>query len=161
MLTDTQEGKVLINEVAYRIVGEKAPQELPLYVTSRNEYFADPKRFTEVVEAEDEPLGIGATIAVTMLTKAVFPILNPILSYLLDAVAEALKEEGAEQASNWIRSLFKDTTPKPVFTQEQLEVIASTIQTIAHTEAERLGIEQSQARTVSDAVIARLALTKM
>lgn len=161
MLTDTQNGKMLINEVAYRIIGENAPQELPLYVSTRNRYFADPKKFTQVVEAEDEELGFGATIAVKTLTKAVFPILTPILSYILDKVAEALAEEGSERASEWLRSLFKDTKPKPVFTQAQLEVIASTIQDIANTEAERLGLEASQARTVSDSVIARLALAKI
>jgi len=161
LLTTTQEGKILINEVAYRIVGENAPQEISLYVTTRDRYFADPDRFVQTVEVEDEALGFGATIAITTLTRAVFPILTPILSYILDVAAEALKEEGAEQASNWVRSLFKDTTPKPVFTQARLEVIASTIQEIAHTEAERLGLEASQARTVSDSVIARLALAKI
>ena len=161
MLTDTQDGKTLINEAAYRIVGENAPQELPLYVTTRDQYFADPERFVQVVEAEDESLGIGTTIAVTTLTKVVFPILTPILSYILDKVAEALQEEGSERASQWVRSLFKDTKPKPVFTQAQLEVIASTIQDIARTEAARLELKPLQARTVSDSVIARLALAKI
>ena len=161
MLTDTQKGKILVNEVAYRIIGENAPQELPLYVSARDQYFADPEKFTQAVEAEDEELGFGATIAVKTLTKAVFPILTPILSYILDQVAEALAEEGSERAAEWVRSLFKDTKPKSVFTQTQLEVIASTIQKIAETEADRLGLEISQAQTVSDAVVARLALAKI
>jgi len=98
---------------------------------------------------------------VTTLTKVVFPILTPILSYVLDKVAEALQEEGSERASEWVRSLFKDTKPKPVFTQAQLEVIALTIQDIATTEADRLELKPLQARTVSDSVIARLALAKI
>jgi hypothetical protein len=161
MLTDTQEGKALINEAAYQIIVGNAPQELPLYVTTRDQYFADPEKFTQSVEAEDEELGFGATIAVQTLTQAVFPILTPILAYILDKVAGALQKEGGERAADWVSSLFKDTKPKPVFTQTQLEVIASAIQEIARTEADRLGLETSQARTVSDAVIARLALAKL
>lgn len=161
MLTDTREGKVLINDVAYQIIANNAPHELPLYVTSRDQYFADPEKFAQTVEAEDEELGFGATVIVQTLTQAVFPILTPILSFILGKATEALQEEGGERAADWVSSLFKDTTPKPVFTQAQLEVIASTIQNIAETEAERLGLERSQAQTVGDAVIARLALAKM
>ncbi|MCC0178079.1 hypothetical protein I4641_13925 [Waterburya agarophytonicola K14] len=165
MLIDTKNGKILVNEIAYRIIGEKAPRELPSYVTIRDQYFADPEsfihtNFLDTVEAEDEELASGAADVIMLLTKAVFPIVTPILSYVLDAVADALKEEGAKQASDYLRSLFKDKTPKPIFTQAQLEVIASTIQDIAKTEADRLGLEQSQAQTVSDSVIARLALAK-
>lgn len=161
MLTDTQEGKVLINEAAYQIIAISAPQELPLYVTTRDKYFANPEKFVETVEAEDEELGFGATVVVQTLTQAVFPILTPVLAFVLEKATEALQKEGGERAADWVSSLFKDTKPKPVFTQAQLEVIASTIQQIAETEAVRLGLETSQARTVSDSVIARLALAKI
>lgn len=161
MLTDSQDGKMLINEVAYQIIGEKAPSELPLYVSIRAQYFADPEEFVQTVEVEDEALGFGATIVVETLTRVVFPILTPILSYILEAVADAFKEEGAEKAFEWVRSLFKEKTPKPAFTQEQLEVISATIQDLAKNEADRLGLEVLQAQTVSDSVIARLALAKI
>ena len=161
MLIDTQEGKVLINEVAYNLISREAPEELPLYVTTRNQYFADPEKFVQPVKPEDDELGFGATIVFETFTQLVFPLVTPILSYLLEQVAEAIQEEGAKQAVNWVRSLFKEQ-PKasPIFTQEQLQVIAVTIQNIANTEAERLGLDTEQAQTVSDSVIARLALAK-
>lgn len=162
MLINTQANKILINEVAYQIVGKNAPKELPLYVSIRDEYFGDPEKFVQSVESEvDEEGGSGVTVAVTLLTRAVFPILEPILSCILEAAADTFKEAGQDQASQWVRSLFTEKEPQPVFTQAQLEVITETIKEIAKNEADRLGIEASQSKTISDAVIARLALAKV
>ena len=156
-----QEQKVLLNEAAYRLVSEIAPEEIPIYVEVRNEYFADPEGFVRPSQGDDEVLGIGEVIAIKTITKIVFPILNPILSYLLNAVTETVQEELGEEASNWIKTLFTpEQPPQPIFDQAELEVIAATINEIATTEAARLGLEPQQAQTVSDAVIARLALAK-
>lgn len=110
MLTDTQEGRQLINEVAFRLIKEKAPQELPLYVDTRNKYFADPEKFSQPSEGEDEPAGAGEIIAVSTFTKIVFPIITPILAFLLGEVAKEfykhLTEKATEKAIRWVINLF-------------------------------------------------------
>lgn len=58
-LSDTQEGKELLNEVAYKFVSEQAPEELPLYVENRNKYLADPEFFPRSSQGEDEVLAFG------------------------------------------------------------------------------------------------------
>lgn len=153
--------KVLLNEAAYRLVSDLAPEEIPIYVETRDQYFADPAGFVQPSQGEDEVLGIGEVFAVKTITKVVFPVLKPILTYLLDAVTETVQEELGEEASTWVKKLFtRDQPPQPIFSQTELEVIAATIRDIAVSEADRLRLDSTQARTVSDAVIARLALAK-
>ncbi len=161
MLIDTQTGKVLLNEVAYRIISDQAPEELPIYVETRDKYLSDPDSFTQSSRSKDEVLGIGEVVVVTTFTKVVFPIISPILQFLLEKFTEAFQAELGEEAVSWVKKLFDpQPVPQPIFTQSELEVIAFTIQDIAAKEAKRLGLEEHQARTVSDAVIARLALAK-
>ncbi|MBE9141286.1 hypothetical protein IQ254_29540 [Nodosilinea sp. LEGE 07088] len=153
--------KALLNEAAYRIVSEIAPEEIPVYVETRDRYFADPDEFMQASSDDDEVLGIGEVFAVKTLTKVVFPLLTPILNYLLQAVTETVQEELGEEASTWVKQLFTpDQPPQPIFTQAELAVIAATIRDIAATEADRLRLDPDQASTVSDAVIARLALAQ-
>ena len=83
------------------------------------------------------------------------------MNHLLNAVTETVKDEVGEEASTWVKNLFTpDQPPQPIFNQAELEVIAATIRDIAATEADRLRLDPQQASTVSDAVIARLALAK-
>jgi hypothetical protein len=153
--------KPLLNEAAYRLVSELAPEEIPVYVDIRNQYFANPEEFIQSSTGDDEVLGIGEVVAVKTITKVVLPLLTPILNYLLDVVTETAQEELGDEAAAWIKRLFTpDQPPQPIFEQAELEIIAATIQDLASSEADRLGLDAHQAQTVSDAVIARLALAK-
>jgi hypothetical protein len=153
--------KALLNQAAYRLVSELAPEEIPIYVETRDRYFADPEGFGQSSPGDDEVLGIGEVFAIKTLSKVVFPILTPILNHLLTAVTETVQDELGEEASTWVKQLFTpEQLPQSIFNQAELEVIAATIRDIAATEADRLRLDPDQASTVSDAVIARLALAK-
>lgn len=160
MLTETQEGRTLINEVAYRLVSENAPEELPLYVTTRDRYFDDPEGFGQPDEAEDEALGFGAAAAVETFTRVLFPVIAPVLAHVVGEVTKALKDEGGKKAVDWVRDLFTSPKPQPVFTQAELAEIQEQIQSIADKEARRLGLKKSQVLGISDAIIAKLALAQ-
>lgn len=167
MLTDTREGRELVNEVAFRIVKEYAPEERPLYVKTRDEYFTDPDQFFQSRQPkgnEETPLDMGEIIVIGTLAEAVFPVVVSVLSYIAIEVGKALtgkaSEEVSKEAVQWTKSLFVEPEKKPLFTQEQLEEIAKAIQEIAQSEARVQGIEMIKATTVSDSVIARLALAK-
>lgn len=164
MLTDTQEGRGLINEVAYRIVSENAPNERPLYVGIRDKYFADPEQLFKPSESVKNPLDMGEIIVLGTLTEVILPVVVSILSYVAIEVGKALtgkvSGELSQEAVQWTKSLFSEPIKKPLFTQEQLEVIARTIQDITQSEARVQGIELIKVTPVSDSVIARLALAK-
>jgi hypothetical protein len=166
MLTDTREGLALLNEAAYAIVCQEAPDELPLYVSLRDRYFADPENFAGASMPQDEALGFGSAVALQTLTQAVFPLLAPMLLHIVVQAAAALQDEGGKQAAEWVRGWFQASNdaqeaqvgPQPLFTQAQLNLIRLEIAQIAEREGGRLGIGKHRIARVQDALLARLAL---
>ena len=166
MLTDTDEGRLLLNEAAYAIVHQEAPDELPLYVSLRDRYFADPESFAEAGMPQNEALGFGSAVALQTLTQALFPLLAPMLLHIVAQAAAALQDEGGKRAAEWVRGWFRassdapeaQTVPEPLFTQAQLNLIRLEIAQIAEQEGGRLGIGKRRIARIRDALLARLAL---
>lgn len=159
MLTDTKEGRELLNEAAYRLVSEQAPAELPLYVAARDRYLADPQGAALQAEATDRPLGFGAATAVQTLVQAVFPLLVPALTYVLQKAVEALKEETTEQIVARVKALFgKTPRPQPIFDQKALRAIEAEIARLIEHDAVTLSLDEAQVERIKHALIARLAL---
>lgn len=174
-LIETHTGKVLLNEAAYNLIRDNAPQELPLYVEARDRYLANPEQYGHIRKGEDEVLGIGEVAVVKTLTKIIFPVIAPILQYLVKVMAETFQEELGEEASEWVRSLFSsEKKPQPILEQVDLDMITNKIEEIAIAESLNLGIiRKSEAGTVdkndenyhkvrliSNAISLRLALAK-
>ena len=165
MMIDTKDGRLLINEAAYAVIRENAPQELPLYVNTRERYFTDPGTFLTPPKSRDDPLAFGRGAAISAFSQVVFPVLAPILVLLMDEAAKALGKGAGESAASWVGGLFKEEAAQkepeiqPIFTQAQLVIIESQINTIAEHEAQRLGLNRSQVLVVRDAIITKLVLT--
>lgn len=158
MQINPQDWRVLMNEAAYSLIREQAPEELPLYVKTRDRYFADPAGFTAQVSTIDRPLGLGAVETLQNFSQTIFPLLAPILSSLAAAVAVALQKEAADQIVAEVRKLF--AKPEPIFTQAQLETLAAEINAVVKVQQEQFNLDPAQAQAVRDAIIARLALAK-
>jgi hypothetical protein len=166
MLTDTQEGRLLLNEAAYSILRREAPEELPAYVLLRDRYLADPQGFARPCPGRDEALGFGSAAAVQTLTQALFPLLAPMLLHIVTQAALALQDEGGKRAAAWVRGLFQEpgsrtaaqAAPQPQFSQAQLNAIRLELAQIAENEGRRLGIARHKVARVQDALLARLAL---
>ena len=165
MLIDTRDGRLLINEAAYAVIRENAPQELRIYASTRDRYFAAPDDFLTPPARRDDPLGFGGGTVVSAFSQVAFPVLTPILALLIDEVAKALGKDVGEMAASWVGGLFKEEAVQkelkmqPIFTQAQLVTIEAQINAIADHEAQRLGLNRSQVLVVRDAVITKLALT--
>ena len=158
MQTDTQEWRMFMNEAAYSLIREQAPEELPLYVKTRDSYFADPVAFIAQPESVDRPLGMGAVEMLHTFSQTVFPLLGPLVSAIAAAVATSLQQEVTDAIVEKVRKLF--TKPEPAFTQPQLETIAATIRAVVKISQPQLNLDPAQARAVEHALIARLALAK-
>jgi hypothetical protein len=166
MLADTREGRLLLNEAAYAIVRQEAPDELPVYVSLRNRYLADPEGFAGGAQPQDEALGFGNAADLQAFTQVVFPLLAPMLLHIVTQAALALQDEGGKQAAEWVRGLFRDpdhatapqTAPQPLFSQAQLDVIKHEVEQIAEREGRLRGFSKRKIARVNDALIARLAL---
>lgn len=158
MLTDSMQGRVLINEVAYRLVSTLAPQELPLYVPVRDRYLADPESFARTDVTDDEVLGFGSANAVETFTHDAFPLITPILAYVHGEATHVLRNE--KQAFAWASTLLSATGPQPIFDEPQLSQIVTETRSIAQREARRLRLDPSRAQVVSDFIIGKLPRAK-
>lgn len=158
MQTDTPEWRALLNEVAYSLIREQAPEELPLYTRTRDRYFADPSGFTSQPTSVDRPLGMGATELVQLFTTSVFPLLTPVLVAIATSVATSLQQDVTEQIIAKVRSIFAQ--PEPLFTQAQLEAIEAEVGAVIRSQQKQLKLEPAQAQAVKLAIVARLALAK-
>jgi hypothetical protein len=158
MQTDTQEWRVFMNEAAYSLIREHAPNELPLYMKTRDRYFADPAGFTAPAANVDRPLGMGAVELVHTFSQTVFPLIGPLVSAIAAAVATSLQQEVTDAIVEKVRKLF--TRPEPAFTQPQLETIATTIRAVIKAQQPQLSLDPAQAKAVEHMLIARLALAK-
>jgi len=164
MPSDTKDERLLINQAAYMIIGENAPQELPLYVNTRDRYFANPGDFLKPQESQDETLGFGGGATISTFSQVVFPVLAPILALLVNEAAKAFGKDAGAKTVSWVGSLFgkKEANEKPealpMFSPKQLAVIEQQINTIAENETRRLGLKKAKVMIVRDAVIAKLAL---
>ena len=159
MLIENEPGRQLVNVVAYQLVLENAPEQVPLYVDWRDRYFADPEGYLQAAGANDEVMAFGEAEVIKGFVYLVFPFIMPILTHLVEAVRDALKDEIGERSVQWIKTLFGgQEKPQPVFNQEQLQTITKEIDAIIAAETRKLGLRKRQAIAVRNAIIARLAL---
>jgi hypothetical protein len=158
MQSNTPEWRMLMNEAAYSLIREQVPEELPLYVKTRDRYFADPEGFTAQVAPADHPLGMGAIEVLQNFSQTIFPLLPPILAAIGAAVAAALQQQVTDRIVAEVGKIF--TKPEPIFTQAQLEAISAEISAVVKDRQQQLNLDRAQAQLIRDAIIARLALAK-
>src|SRR5690348_11746477 len=103
MQTDTQDWRVFMNDAAYSLIREQAPEELPLYVKTRDRYFADPATFNAQPESVDRPLGMGSVELLHTFSQTVFPLIGPLVSALVAAVAASLQQEATDAIVEKVR----------------------------------------------------------
>lgn len=156
-LITTDEGRMLLNDAAYTLVRDYASDELPLYVATRDNYFAHPTDFGQLQTGEHE-LDFGVGEMILTFTGVVFPLLAPILTYLVAEVAATLKTEVGKTLMDQVRALFKK--PQPIFSVVQLRKIEREITLIADTEATRLNLSSAQVQAFKNALIKHLALAE-
>lgn len=161
MLTKTETGRHLINESAYYLVVECAPQEAPIFVELRDKYLKDPKAYSKPALVDDDPLAFGIQNVEETFVYIVFPLLNALLGYIAKQVKANLNETSIENAMQWLRSLFQpDARVVPLLSQAQLIQIEVEIDALIEQEVRRLGVKKNSATIIKNAVMARLALAK-
>jgi hypothetical protein len=111
----------------------------------------------------DEALGFGLDLA--LLTPYVLAVAAPVLSFLVQTVASAAKEEATPHVRELVRRLFirssgKDARPERrareplALTGEQ----AREVREVALARATDLGLPAEQARLLADSVVGGLVV---
>jgi hypothetical protein len=126
MWTDTQEGRKLVTELTWEIVGEIAPQEREIFSELIDEYYEPPVRKPTARGEGDMPLGFGMNGMVQMATPIVASMVTVFIKSLLEDALKSIQEEGATAIRAKIKSLLNpaaNPTPdsKPIEAEAGVE----------------------------------------
>lgn len=126
MLYESENGRLLINEIAFQIIRKNAPAELPHFLTSQKQFYHgvahDPERFEQQFLTENEGDTIGA------YAVGVFYLAFLILSALTDGVNQWMPPRREGEAISWMHTVFVDEQlPDPVITSQILANIETKL----------------------------------
>jgi hypothetical protein len=165
-MTPPDTDRDLLEELARTILEHSAPEELVLFEETSEEYFRDPEGVLHPAR-RDEALGFGLDLA--LLTPYVLAVATPVLTFLLQTVTAAAKEEATPRVRELVRRLFNrgggERTAEggpgdgagdaPVaLTGEQ----ARQVREVALARATDLGLPAEQARLLADSVVGGLVV---
>lgn len=141
------------------LVGNIAPDELLLFEPLVAAYQRDPDGMQDNGK-RDDMLGFGTGEIAVLLTPVVLTIMHSVLPLLIEVVQKTVKEHGSTALAEAIKSLFTHyrsiTSSKslpPPLTADQLRQVRHT----AMQKARQRGLEDVQATSLADAIVANLA----
>jgi hypothetical protein len=150
----------LLEELARTILEHSAPEELVIFEETAEEYFHDPDAVLHPAR-RDEALGFGLDLA--LLTPYVLAVAAPVLSFLVQTVAAAAKEEATPRVRELVRRLFNRSAGRNEQEGEDAPMTltpdqAREVRQVALARATDLGLPEEQARLLADSVVGGLAV---
>jgi len=153
----------LVDAFAQEVLASAAPEELAIFEETAEEYHRDPDKVLSA-EGRDEAVGFGVDLA--LLTPYVLAVAAPVLSYLLNTVAEAAKTEAKPVITDLVHRLFhrkgkegdgateaKEPAEPPI---ELSPAEISKVREVALARATDLGLPMERARLLAEAVVGGL-----
>ncbi|MEO1400632.1 MAG: hypothetical protein AAFV72_05180 [Cyanobacteria bacterium J06635_1] len=157
-------------QLSEQLVNEIAPKETILFQATSDAYFKDPEATLKEAQKApgDDLMGFGAGGAVILLTPIILEVTKTALRLAArlgqqaveDAVSERLQAETSGVLGKVV-SFFKKLLgqPEPQAKVEQLTLAQlKAVRQVALTRAQELGLEDTQAVLLADALVGKLAL---
>jgi hypothetical protein len=154
---DPQTQRDLVTQLAAVVLEQAAPEELAVFDETAEEYFRDPEDILDP-HRRDEPVGFG--LEASLLAPVVLSVASYVVQFVVATVRDAAKDEARPVIISLVRRVFRrpgqkqpnDTdaaaAPEPL-TDEQ----ARTVRRIAYERAQALGVPESTAAVLADAVV--------
>jgi hypothetical protein len=151
----------LVTDIARDVLAELAPQEIPIFPAASRTYFADPPAALKQYRSKDNALGFGVDPLLVSLTPIVLHTLLETFEFLTDIAKKAVEAGLAKEIPEIVKAMFRKFHPSEpaaalVLTSEQTTLIYENIL----ESAKRLRFPPDKARSLADAIIARLAMLK-
>ncbi len=163
MAADTEAQHALVRDLAGAVLATQAPDELPILDLTSEEFFADPDAAL-AADRRDESLGFGIELA--MLTPVVLAVVTPVVQFLVDLArdtfTDAAKQEVTPRVAAWLRRVTHRDDEKPVGPPSAglTETQARAVHDLAHRRALDLGLDESRAGLLADAVVGGLVVAR-
>jgi hypothetical protein len=170
------EERALIRELAQSVLARAAPDELPVFDETAQDYFDDPAA-TLRPHGRDEPVGFGIDIA--LLTPYVLAVATPVIQLIVNLVSDAVHTDSRSVLAPLVRRLFRlpgpssgddaaaeagavspaagasDEAPLALTTEQ-----ARRIHDVALERGRNLGLVDEQATLLADAVVGGLVVAR-
>jgi hypothetical protein len=153
--------RALVEDLARSALEGAAPEELVLFDDTAAEYFRDPDAVLNP-ERRDEAVGFGLDAA--LLTPYLLAVAAPVVSFLIDTVTKAARDQTTTAVQDLVRRLFRRVLPSTdapqappgpgALTRDQ----AAEVRRIALSRAADLGLADPQARLLADSVVGGLVV---
>lgn len=169
MWSDTADGRGLVAQLSYDVVGAVAPEEQEIFDELLEEYYQPPITGGRPPESND-PLGFGLEGMVHVATPAVIALVTTFLNHVFTEAMKTLQDESVEAVKQKIKALFAvekkekadapgEVPPEPkakliAFEREQLALIRKA----AIQEARKRGASAEEAERMANALFVRLTL---
>jgi hypothetical protein len=150
----------LVSDIARDVLAELAPQEIPIFPAASRAYFADPAAALKQSRSQDSALGFGVDLFV-FLTPVVLPVLSEVFEFLTQVAEKAVEAGLSKEIPEIIKGMFRkfhssEPESPSVLTREQIALVHAKVLAAA----KRLRMPPDQARSLADAVTARLVMPK-
>jgi hypothetical protein len=152
----TDDEKALVEALARGAVTDVAPQELPLFRSTSQAYFEDPRRVRGEPASADDMLGFGAELgaAVVFVTPVALEVARSVVSFVGSQLETAFKEEAGPRIRAIVQRILgsKPGTPAGGATAEPGE---------AKGEAQKAEAQKADAEAEADEVLSREQLSEV
>ena len=158
----------LVSDIAYELVQEIAPRELPLFQITSKAYFEKPDKVFEEFIHHGGILNFGLDSVTIFLTPAVLAVTNKVITFLWNKVKEAIQEESEEIINKFVKDMFKSIPYKKKQGKERQDEKTSLklsreelvqLHQIMLETAKQLRLPQHETELLVNAMVGRLVTT--
>ncbi|MGW5240558.1 hypothetical protein ACWEOW_16635 [Monashia sp. NPDC004114] len=144
------EDRALISVLAQSVLAQAAPDELPVFDETAEDYFDDPAA-TLRPHGRDEPVGFGIDIA--LLTPYVLAVATPVIQLIVGLVSDAVHTDSRSVLAPLVRRLLRLPEPSA---EGAADAGAGAAATAAASAGEApLALTTEQARQIHDVALER------
>ena len=149
--------RAVVEDLARRALAQAAPDELPLFDETAQQYFADPASVLDP-KPRDESVGFGIELA--LLTPFLIEMATAAVRALGAMFGDAVKAEGTPVVRSLIRKLFRlpDPAGSPAPPAPLNQAQFKRIHEVAVDRAAALGLSPRQAGLLADAITGGLVV---
>lgn len=148
-----------VEELARQLVEALVPEEVPTFAVVAAPYLGDSRRAERRLrQAHDDPLGFGLGDVAAMATPVIVLVSGSVVTALAEGVADSVRSTAAGFLRRMVHRVRRrggrlaPGSPTMEWTMDHL----TAVRQVALTRAQDLGMEQSKAEALADAVVGAL-----
>lgn len=158
MAATLSEDRELIEALSKQIVDEIAPEEADLFDELIGGYFADPAPPDLLAAAADDPLGFGLGELMFAVTPAAAAVATAAISFIVGAVTQAARDEGAAQVRGWLKQLLRGKGDRNRAALQLRPEEMKTLRQIMGDTARQYGMDDAQSEAMVNVVLVKFLL---